>query len=182
MTHAEAVTRIQELTQQLNYHNRLYYQESRTEISDYDFDQLLEELIRLEKAFPDLLQSDSPSQRVGGTITKEFQTVAHESRMLSLGNTYSAEELTAFDERIVKGLGDTNYEYFCEMKFDGVAISLVYENGQLVRAVTRGDGTKGDDVTANVKTIRNIPLQVQGESIPSRFEVRGAGSLHSKSF
>jgi DNA ligase (NAD+) len=182
MTHAEAVTRIQELTQQLNYHNRLYYQESRTEISDYDFDQLLEELIRLEKAFPDLLQSDSPSQRVGGTITKEFQTVAHESRMLSLGNTYSAEELTAFDERIVKGLGDTNYEYFCEMKFDGVAISLVYENGQLVRAVTRGDGTKGDDVTANVKTIRNIPLQVLGDSIPSRFEVRGEIFLPLKEF
>ena len=104
MIHAEAAHRIQELSQQLNHHNQLYYQESRTEISDYDFDQLLEELIHLEKAFPDLLQQDSPSQRVGGTITKEFQTVAHESRMLSLGNTYSREELNDFDERVHKAL------------------------------------------------------------------------------
>ena len=182
MIHAEAAHRIQELSQQLNHHNQLYYQESRTEISDYDFDQLLEELIHLEKAFPDLLQQDSPSQRVGGTITKEFQTVAHESRMLSLGNTYSAEELTAFDERVIKGLGHENYDYFCELKFDGVAISLVYEDGHLARAVTRGDGTKGDDVTANVKTIRNIPLQVVGASIPSRFEVRGEIFLPLKEF
>ncbi len=182
MTHSEAAHRIQELSQQLNYHNQLYYQESRTEISDYDFDQLLEELIRLEKAFPELLQSDSPSQRVGGTITKEFQTVAHEYRMLSLGNTYSEEELSAFDERIVKGLGHSNYEYFCELKFDGVAISLVYENGQLVRAVTRGDGTKGDDVTANVKTIRNIPLSLPYPNVPVKFEVRGEIFLPLKEF
>ncbi len=182
MTHSEAAHRIQELSQQLNYHNQLYYQESRTEISDYDFDQLLEELIRLEKAFPELLQSESPSQRVGGTITKEFQTVAHESRMLSLGNTYSEEELSAFDERVVKGLGHPNYEYFCELKFDGVAISLVYENGQLVRAVTRGDGTKGDDVTANVKTIRNIPLSLPYPNVPGKFEVRGEIFLPLKEF
>ncbi|MFM2250814.1 MAG: hypothetical protein RLZZ358_1741 [Bacteroidota bacterium] len=182
MTHSEAAQRIQELSQQLNYHNQLYYQESRTEISDYDFDQLLEELIRLEKAFPDLLQSDSPSQRVGGTITKEFQTVAHEYRMLSLGNTYTTEELSAFDERVVKGLGHPNYEYFCELKFDGVAISLVYEEGQLVRAVTRGDGTKGDDVTANVKTIRNIPLSLPYPNVPSKFEVRGEIFLPLKEF
>lgn len=180
MTQTEAAHRIQELSQQLNYHNQLYYQESRTEISDYDFDQLLEELIRLEKAFPDLLQSDSPSQRVGGTITKEFQTVAHEYRMLSLGNTYSEEELSAFDERVIKGLGHPNYEYFCELKFDGVAISLVYEGGQLVRAVTRGDGTKGDDVTANVKTIRNIPLSLPYPNVPSKFEVRGEIFLPSR--
>ena len=182
MTHSEAEHRIQELSQQLNYHNQLYYQESRTEISDYDFDQLLEELIRLEKAFPDLLQSDSPSQRVGGTITKEFQTVAHEYRMLSLGNTYSEEELSAFDERVVKGLGHSNYEYFCELKFDGVAISLVYEDWQLVRAVTRGDGTKGDDVTANVKTIRNIPLSLPYPNVPGKFEVRGEIFLPLKEF
>ena len=169
MTHAEAAQRIQELTQQLNYHNQLYYQESRVEITDYDFDQLLEELIRLEQSFPDILRSDSPSQRVGGTITKEFQTVAHEYRMLSLGNTYTLEELIAFDERIAKGLGHTNYDYFCELKFDGVAISLVYEEGKLVRAVTRGDGTKGDNVTANVKTIRNIPLTISIPNVPARF-------------
>ncbi|QYH39117.1 NAD-dependent DNA ligase LigA [Algoriphagus sp. NBT04N3] len=182
MNHQEAAKRIAELSQQINYHNHLYYQESRIEISDYEFDQLLEELIRLETEYPDLLDPDSPSQRVGGTITKEFQTVAHEYRMLSLGNTYTIEELKAFDERVQKGLGHSDYEYFCEMKFDGVAISLVYENGKLIRAVTRGDGTKGDDVTANVRTIRNIPLSVSGENIPEKFEVRGEIFLPLKEF
>ncbi len=182
MTHAEASARIAQLSKQINRHNYLYYQESQSEISDYEFDQLLEELVRLETDFPDLLQSDSPSQRVGGAVTKEFQTVEHRYRMLSLGNTYSKEELVAFDERVAKGLGHRDYEYFCEMKFDGVAISLVYEDGQLVRAVTRGDGTRGDDVTANVRTIRNIPLRVQGADVPERFEVRGEIFLPLKEF
>ena len=182
MTHAEAKARIATLTQSLHYHNQLYYQESRAEISDYAFDQLLAELMALENQFPDLLDPDSPSQRVGGTVTKEFQTVAHTYRMLSLGNTYTVEELGAFDERIAKGLGHTNYDYFCEMKFDGVAISLVYEDGQLIRAVTRGDGTKGDDVTANVRTIRNIPLRLTDASVPMRFEVRGEIFLPLKEF
>lgn len=182
MTHAEAALRIQELSQQLNYHNQLYYQESRAEITDYAFDQLLAELIGLESQFPDLLDPDSPSQRVGGTVTKEFQTVAHEYRMLSLGNTYTMEDLGAFDERIAKGLGHTEYTYFCEMKFDGVAISLIYEDGQLLRAVTRGDGTKGDDVTVNVRTIRNIPLRLTDASVPKRFEVRGEIFLPLKEF
>ncbi|MBC6368495.1 NAD-dependent DNA ligase LigA [Algoriphagus sp. AK58] len=182
MTHAEAAARIAQLTKEINHHNHLYYQESRIEISDYEFDQLLEELVRLEHEYPDLLKSDSPSQRVGGTITKEFQTVEHEYRMLSLGNTYTIEELKAFDERVIKGLGHQNYEYFCELKFDGVAISLVYENGQLVRAVTRGDGTKGDDVTANVKTIRNIPLSIKAANVPAKFEVRGEIFLPLKEF
>lgn len=182
MTHSEASEKIAVLTKEINHHNQLYYQESRIEISDYEFDQLLEELIQLEQKFPDLLQPDSPSQRVGGTITKEFQTVEHEYRMLSLGNTYTIEELKAFDERVIKGLGHKNYDYFCEMKFDGVAISLVYENGKLVRAVTRGDGTKGDDVTANVKTIRNIPLTINADSVPTKFEVRGEIFLPLKEF
>lgn len=182
MNPQEAEKRIAELTEKINYHNNLYYQESNPEISDYDFDQLLEELIRLETEFPDLLDPDSPSQRVGGTITKEFQTVEHETRMLSLGNTYSVEELMAFDERVIKGLGHTDFEYFCEMKFDGVAISLVYENGKLARAVTRGDGYRGDDVTANVRTIRNIPLEIKGENIPAKFEVRGEIFLPLKEF
>lgn len=182
MTHAEAFLRIAQLTKEINHHNQLYYQESRTEISDYEFDQLLEELVRLEIQFPDLLQPDSPSQRVGGTVTKEFQTVEHEYRMLSLGNSYSIEELQAFDDRVAKGLGHRNYEYFCEMKFDGVAISLVYENGKLVRAVTRGDGFKGDDVTANVRTIRNIPLTIQAANVPAKFEVRGEIFLPLKEF
>ncbi|GMQ30931.1 NAD-dependent DNA ligase LigA [Algoriphagus confluentis] len=182
MTHAEAALRIAQLAQEINHHNHLYYQESRIEITDYEFDQLLAELVRLETQFPDLLKSDSPSQRVGGTITKEFQTVEHEYKMLSLGNSYSIEELQAFDERVAKGLGHRNYEYFCEMKFDGVAISLVYENGTLVRAVTRGDGTKGDDVTANVRTIRNIPLSIKAANVPAKFEVRGEIFLPLKEF
>lgn len=182
MTHSEAAARIAQLSKEINHHNQLYYQESRIEISDYEFDQLLEELVKLELEFPDLLLPDSPSQRVGGAITKEFKTVEHSSRMLSLGNTYSKEELIAFDERVVKGLGHANYEYFCEMKFDGVAISLVYENGKLIRAVTRGDGTKGDEVTANVRTIRNIPLTVTGRNIPEKFEVRGEIFLPLKEF
>lgn len=182
MNPQDAKKRIAQLSQEINHHNNLYYQESKSEISDFEFDKLLEELIELETAFPNLLDPDSPSQRVGGTITKEFQTVEHETRMLSLGNTYSVEELKAFDERVIKGLGHTNFEYFCEMKFDGVAISLVYENGRLSRAVTRGDGTRGDDVTANVRTIRNIPLEIKGEDIPSKFEVRGEIFLPLKEF
>jgi DNA ligase (NAD+) len=182
MTHSEAAERIAQLAKEINHHNQLYYQESTIEISDYEFDQLLEELNRLEREFPDLLRPDSPSQRVGGTITKEFQTVEHEYKMLSLGNTYTTEELKAFDERVIKGLGQIDYEYFCEMKFDGVAISLVYENGQIVRAVTRGDGTKGDDVTANVKTIRNIPLRIDAPNVPEKFEVRGEIFLPLKEF
>ncbi|MBT0810700.1 NAD-dependent DNA ligase LigA [Litoribacter ruber] len=177
-----AKDRITALSEQINYHNHLYYQEDRTEISDFEFDQLLEELIALETEFPEFLKEDSPSQRVGGTITKDFETVGHRYKMLSLGNTYSEEELKAFDERVAKGLGHRNYSYFCELKFDGVAISLVYENGKLVRAVTRGDGYKGDNVTANIKTIRNIPLTVIGEDIPDSFEVRGEIFLPRKEF
>lgn len=182
MNHQEAAARIAELSKKIDHHNRLYYMKDQPEISDFEFDKLLEELISLETQFPDLLSPDSPSQRVGGTITKEFETVPHEYKMLSLGNTYSIEELEAFDERVQKGLGGNHYEYFCEMKFDGVAISLVYENGRLVRAVTRGDGTRGDDVTANVKTIRNIPLHVTGKNIPEKFEVRGEIFLPHKEF
>ncbi|PRY85746.1 NAD-dependent DNA ligase LigA [Mongoliibacter ruber] len=182
MTAEQAQARIKELTQQINHHNHLYYQEDRTEISDFDFDKLLEELVRLESEFPEYLEADSPSQRVGGTITKEFETALHGSRMLSLGNTYSDEELLAFDERVAKGLEHRNYEYFCEMKFDGVAISLVYENGKLIRAVTRGDGTKGDVVTENIRTIRNIPLHIKGDNIPDFFEVRGEIFLPRKEF
>lgn len=182
MNPKQAKERIDELRQQIDYHNHLYYLEDRTVISDYEFDQLLEELIQLEKDYPEFMDADSPSQRVGGTITKEFETALHEYRMLSLGNTYSEEELVAFDERVVKGLGHRNFEYFCELKFDGVAISLVYENGKLVRAVTRGDGTKGDVVTENIKTIRNIPIHIKGKDIPVKFEVRGEIFLPRKEF
>ncbi len=173
MTFAEAKKNIQELTDQINHHNTLYYQKSKPEISDYEFDQLLEKLIKLENEFPELRLPDSPTQRVGGTITKEFATVIHQYPMLSLGNTYSAEELTDFDGRVAKGLDGDDYEYFCELKFDGVSISLTYEDGLLTRAVTRGDGVRGDDVTNNIKTIRSLPLRIKSKKIPDRFEVRG---------
>ena len=173
MTAEEAKKRIEKLTEQVNHHNHLYYQESRTEISDYDFDKLLEELIQLENEFPQFRYPDSPSQRVGGTVTKEFETVEHDFPMLSLSNTYNEEELLEFDKRVAKGLNDQAYEYFCELKFDGVAISLLYEEGYLTRATTRGDGTRGDDITHNAKTIRTLPLSIKKEQLPTRFEVRG---------
>ncbi len=178
----EAKNRIGWLTEQINHHNQLYYVEAKPVISDYAFDQLLAELLQLEREFPQLRQPDSPTQRVGGEITKEFPTVVHQYPMLSLGNTYSEEELRDFDTRVAKGLGGDAYEYFCELKFDGVSISLIYEGGLLVRAVTRGDGVKGDDVTANVRTIRSLPLRVHGSSLPERFEVRGEIYLSRKNF
>lgn len=173
MTTQQAQKSIQDLTKKINHHNDLYYQKHKTEISDFEFDQLLEQLIALENQFPDLKQPDSPTQRVGGTITKEFQTVYHQYPMLSLGNTYSREELTDFDSRVAKGLDGDAYEYFCELKFDGVSISLIYEHGVLIKGVTRGDGVRGDDVTVNAKTIRNIPLKINEANIPASFEVRG---------
>ncbi|MEP1095521.1 MAG: NAD-dependent DNA ligase LigA [Cyclobacteriaceae bacterium] len=163
---------IKALTDELNYHNHLYYQKSTSEISDFEFDQKLKELEKLETDYPELKLAYSPTSRVGGAITKDFETVVHKYRMLSLGNTYSIEELEEFDARVQKGLGTDNYEYFCELKFDGVAISLIYENGTLVRGVTRGDGTKGDDITNNVRTIKTIPLKVENP-ISDSFEVRG---------
>lgn len=168
----EAKRKIDQLTDELNRHNYLYYQESRTEISDLEFDRKLEELEELEQEYPKLKREDSPTQRVGGAITKSFDTVYHKYPMLSLGNTYSKEELAEFDKRVEKGLGTTDYEYFCELKFDGVAISILYEDGLLKQAVTRGDGVKGDDVTNNIKTIKTLPLRVHGD-YPPTFEVRG---------
>jgi DNA ligase (NAD+) len=173
MTQAQAEKEIQSLTEKINHHNYLYYQKNKTEISDYEFDQLLEKLVSLETAFPKLRQPDSPTQRVGGTITKEFETVYHKYPMLSLGNTYSQVELEDFDKRVAKGLEGAPYEYFCELKFDGVSISLTYENGMLARGVTRGDGVRGDNVTNNVKTIRTVPLRIMAKKVPPVFEVRG---------
>jgi DNA ligase (NAD+) len=182
MTTSEAKKKIQELTDQANYHNDLYYQKNKTEISDFEFDQLLEKLHQLEKEFPELKQPDSPTQRVGGTITKEFPSVVHQYPMLSLGNTYSQQELEDFDARVAKGLDGDLYEYFCELKFDGVSISLIYENGLLIKGITRGDGVRGDDVIANVKTIRTLPLKVNGKNVPNKFEVRGEVFLPKKVF
>ncbi len=176
-----AKARIEELSQELHRHNFLYYQQSSPEISDREFDLLLEELIALEKEFPSLIKEDSPSQRVGGTITKNFNTVAHKYPMLSLGNTYSEQELLDFDIRIKKII-DTPFEYVCELKYDGLAIGLTYEKGKLTQALTRGDGTKGDDVTANVKTINTIPLVLQKGDYPDEFEIRGEVFMHRNTF
>jgi DNA ligase (NAD+) len=182
MTAAAAKKEILGLIDTINHHTDLYYQKNKSEISDYDFDQLLAKLASLEKEFPELRQQDSPTQRVGGTITKEFETVTHKYPMLSLGNTYSPEELQDFDTRVAKGLDGEPYEYFCELKFDGVSISATYENGVLVRGVTRGDGVRGDNVTSNAKTIRSLPLKVKAKNIPATFEVRGEVFLHKEIF
>ena len=174
------LARIKELTHQLNRHNYNYYVLDNPIISDYQFDILLEELAQLEKEYPQFIQPDSPTQRVGGAVTKQFTTVPHLFPMLSLGNTYSIEEVAEFDRRVQNALFQ-KAEYVCELKYDGVAISLVYENGKLIRAVTRGDGVQGDDVTQNVKTIKAIPLELFG-NYPNLLEVRGEIILPHKSF
>lgn len=171
MTIEEAKIIIKKLSTEINAHNHRYYILSQPNISDYDFDMLLEELIKLETSFPELKKPDSPTQRIGGDITKEFKQVTHKYPMLSLGNTYSEDEIIEFDQRIRKTLTE-DFEYVCDLKFDGVAIGLTYINGILTQAITRGDGTQGDDVTANVKTIRSIPLKLQG-NYPKEFEIRG---------
>ncbi|HSV76424.1 MAG TPA: NAD-dependent DNA ligase LigA [Bacteroidales bacterium] len=181
MDREKAKQRIQELTNQLNRHNYLYYVQAKPVISDYDFDMLLEELIALEKMFPDLSDPNSPTQRIGGQVTKKFPVVRHTYPMLSLGNTYSREELLEFDQRVSKTLGQ-GYEYFCELKFDGVAISIIYRKGKLHRAVTRGDGIQGDDVTANIRTIRSLPLSIAADDVPEEFEVRGEVFMPHESF
>lgn len=181
MTEQETFARIQALTHQLNEHNHRYYVLDEPSISDQDFDALLQELQLLESAWPRFLSPQSPSQRVGGQALSKFENAPHRFPMLSLGNTYSREELAAFDERVQKGLGKPAL-YVGELKFDGVAISLTYEKGKLVRAITRGDGQKGDVVTANVKTIRSIPLQLRGSGYPDFFEMRGEVFIQRKDF
>lgn len=173
---------INQLTDQLNHYSFLYYQTATPEISDFEFDKLLEKLSDLEKSYPEFVRDDSPTHRVGGTISKEFESVTHRFPMLSLGNTYNAQELADFDERIRKGLNDEPYEYICELKFDGVALSMWFENGVLTRGVTRGDGVRGDDITANVKTIKTLPLNIRANNMPVSFEVRGEGFMPLSSF
>ena len=177
----EAAGRIAELTTKLNQFNYHYYVLSESLVSDHEFDLLLKELEALEKQFPNLAEDDSPTKKVGGAITKEFQTVKHKYPMLSLGNTYSEVDLVEFDNRIKKAIGE-NFAYVAELKFDGLAISLTYQKGRLVRAVTRGDGTQGDDVTANVKTIKSIPHQLKPGNYPDEFEIRGEIFMHKKTF
>lgn len=171
--HMTPQERIIQLRSELHRHNHCYYVLNAPEISDYDFDMLMRELQELEAAHPEMYDSTSPTQRVGSDLTHEFAQVAHRYPMLSLGNTYSFEEVTDFYNRVKRALGSEPFELCCEIKYDGVSISLTYEEGRLVRAVTRGDGVQGDDVTTNVKTIQSIPLVLQGDDYPSDFEIRG---------
>lgn len=169
----DELQRIEFLRKELNRHNYQYYVLSTPTISDFEFDQLMKELQELEKRHPESYDANSPTQRVGSDISKEFQQVRHRYPMLSLGNTYSREEVSDFYQRVSKGLNGESFEIVCELKYDGTSISLWYDNGKLTKAVTRGDGEKGDDVTDNVKTIRSIPLVLHGEGYPSSFEIRG---------
>lgn len=172
MEREEAYRKIVGLRKEIDEHNYRYYVLAQPEISDYDFDMKLRELEKLEAAFPQFSDPDSPTRRVGSDISKAFEQVEHRYPMLSLSNAYSEGEIVDFDNRIKK-LAGTSLEYVCELKFDGSSISLLYENGRLIRAVTRGDGERGDDVTVNVRTIRSIPLLLRGNNFPETFEIRG---------
>jgi DNA ligase (NAD+) len=169
------------LVRELNQHTYNYYVLAMPTIADYEFDKKLEELHKLELENPQFADPNSPTQKVGGDITKNFTTVKHRWPMLSLGNTYNEQDLRDFDERVKKAIGD-NFEYVCELKFDGLSISLTYEDARLVRAVTRGDGSKGDDVTTNIKTINNIPHKLDHPGVPQLFEIRGEIFMHRAAF
>jgi len=171
MDKSQAKERIEQLTRELREHNYRYYNEDAPTISDYDFDVLLKELEKLEQAYPDLADDNSPTKRVGGEVSKNFETKKHRYPMLSLSNSYSKEEIEDFDQRVQKLLGK-EVEYVCELKYDGVAIGIAYKDGKISQALTRGDGTQGDDITTNVKTIRSVPLVLKGD-YPEDFEIRG---------
>ncbi len=175
-----AKNRVLELSAQIEEHNYNYYQLDNPTISDREFDKLLEELTKLEEKFPDLKSPSSPTQRVGGTITKNFNVVKHQKPMISLANSYSEQDVTDFHNRLAK-LVDTQFAYYCQLKLDGASLSLTYENGELKHGVTRGDGAQGDEITANVKTIKSIPLKIKGDC-PAKFEVRGEVMLHRADF
>ena len=164
--------KIQKLREELNQHNHNYYVLDATTISDFEFDLKLKQLQELENQHPECFDENSPTQRVGGTITKNFKTVKHDHRMYSLDNSYSKEDLLDWEKRVQKVLGDVPLDYTCELKYDGASISITYEKGKLKRAITRGDGVQGDDVTNNIKTIKAIPLQLKGD-FPDKFDVRG---------
>ena len=168
----EIKQKIESLRTELREHNYNYYVLDNATISDFEFDMKLKELQALEAKYPEFYDASSPTLRVGGTITKNFETVVHEHRMYSLDNSYSKEDLEDWEKRIQKILGDAPVEFTCELKYDGASISLTYENGQLVKGVTRGDGFQGDDVTSNIKTIRSVPLQLKGD-YPPKFDIRG---------
>ena len=172
MVPKEIATRVKRLREEINRHNHLYYVEAKPEISDFEFDAMLSDLEALEKKYPELLDSNSPTQRVGSDIAQGFTQVTHRYPMLSLANTYTFDEIKEFHNRVSKTL-TSSWQYVCELKYDGTAIGITYKDGKLFRAVTRGDGTQGDDVTTNVKTIRSIPLELHGTDYPNDFEIRG---------
>ncbi|HBF94912.1 MAG TPA: hypothetical protein DDW74_04785, partial [Porphyromonadaceae bacterium] len=167
-----AKDKLETLRKQLHEHNYNYYVLSQPTISDIDFDALMQQLAELEKEYPEFYDPNSPTMRVGSDINKNFVQVQHRYPMLSLQNTYTEEEIADFFNRVKRSLNE-DFEIVCELKFDGTSISLVYENGRLSQAITRGDGKQGDDVTANVRTVRNIPLVLKGDNIPGYVEVRG---------
>lgn len=168
----EVKTQIEALRKELNQHNYNYYVLDNPTISDFEFDQKLAELVKLETAHPEFFDIDSPTQRVGGAVTKNFETVVHSHRMYSLDNSYSKEDLMEWEQRVQKMLGDVPIQYTCELKYDGASISITYENGVLKRAVTRGDGIQGDDVTSNIRTIKSVPIRLNGD-YPELFDIRG---------
>ncbi|WP_348823291.1 NAD-dependent DNA ligase LigA [Flavobacterium aestuarii] len=172
---------IQTLREELNLHNHNYYVLDNPTLSDYEFDMKLKELQDLETKHPEFFDVNSPTQRVGGTVTKNFKTIPHEYRMYSLDNSYSKEDLLDWEARIQRGLGNVDLQYTCELKYDGASISITYENGKLAQALTRGDGFQGDDVTNNIKTIKSIPLQLKG-NYPDKFDIRGEIILPLKGF
>jgi DNA ligase (NAD+) len=171
MTREEAARKAAKLREQIERHDRLYYIDNQPEISDFEYDRLMQSLIKIEGSFPDLVTPDSPTRRVGGAPVEGFATIKHTVPMMSLGNTYSRKELKEFAERVQRFLKGESSRYVAELKIDGVAISLRYEKGLFVQGATRGDGTSGDDVTANLRTIRSIPLRIP--AAPRPIEVRG---------
>jgi DNA ligase (NAD+) len=178
----ESKKRAAELRRLIEYHNKKYYDEAAPEITDFEYDKFYRELEDLEKNYPLLKTSGSPTQRVGGTTTKHFKTAPHRVPMLSLDNTYSLAELQEFDERVKKGLEGEPYEYVCELKIDGVSMELIYVKGELVKALTRGDGEKGDDVLQNVKSIPGVPSRLETKKISERLEIRGEVFFNRKDF
>jgi DNA ligase (NAD+) len=181
MMQEQAKERIDELRLLLHQHNHNYYVKSQPTITDFEYDHLLRELQDLEESHPQFTDPNSPTQRVGSDLNMEFESYPHRYPMMSLGNTYNREEVLEFDQRVQKVTGE-KVDYYCELKYDGVAVSLNYQNGSLIRALTRGDGTRGDDVTRNIRTIRSIPLKLRGRDHPREFEIRGEVILPAEGF
>ena len=178
----DAQRRVAALREQINRHNHSYYVLDQPTIPDAEYDKLFQELASLEAAFPEMVTSDSPTQRVGAAPSASFAEAKHRVPMLSLNNAFDDADIHAFDKRVRETLDVTEVEYFCELKFDGLAINLTYENGLLVRGATRGDGSAGEDVTANLRTIHSIPLRLTGEAIPELIEIRGEVIMFRKDF